>query len=156
MGNFNLEFTLLNNDTVDIYIEYLKLAILEEPEFMCIEKVEEDIIRSRIKGDYFNNSKSILAISDGKVIGRIEFHFYGCIQNGYKMAYVNWVYVLKKFRNKGVGHLLFNEFEKECVKNDINQYYLIRAENDYANKFYKNFDNVKFTSEPILRKILKK
>ncbi len=156
MGKNGLQFSILNNSTIDIYIEYLKLALLEDPEFMCIQSVDEDAIKARINDNFFNQSKSILAIEDGKVIGRIEFHFYGCIQDGYKMAYVNWIYVLKNHRNKGIGHLLFKEFEKECNKNDIDEYYLIRAENDFADKFYKSFQGVKLHSEPLLRKKIKK
>ncbi|MBS9784499.1 MAG: GNAT family N-acetyltransferase [Oceanivirga sp.] len=153
--NFDIEFKILNKDTVNIYVKYLKLALLEEPEFMCIETVDETEIKTRIDNDLFNSSKSILAIKNGKVLGRIEFHFYSCIQDGHKMAYINWVYVLKKYRNKGIGHLLFEEFEKECKKNNVDEYYLIRAENKFANAFYKSFDNVKFSTEPLLRKKLK-
>ncbi len=37
-----------------------------------------------------------LAMEDNQVMGRIEYHFYGCMQDGYRMSYVNWVYVLPK------------------------------------------------------------
>ncbi len=150
-----MDFKILNKDTVNMYIEYLKVALLEEPELMCAKEVDEDGIKSRIGEELFNRSKSILAIENGEVLGRIEFHFYGCIQDGVKMAYVSWIYVLKKHRNRGIGHLLFEAFEKECRKNHINQYYLIRAENEFANRFYKGFENVKFSTEPLLRKNLK-
>ncbi len=150
-----MEFKLLNKDTVNMYIEYLKIAFEEEPTLMCVEVIDEEGIKARIGEEIFDRSTSILAIENGEVLGRIEFHFYGCIQDGYKMAYVNWIYVLKNHRNKGIGHLLFKEFEKECNKNDIDEYYLIRAENKFANKFYNSFQGVKLHSEPLLRKKIK-
>lgn len=45
------------------------------------------------------------------------------------MAYVDWVYVLPRYRRKKVAGRLFQEMEKICRQNDIDQYYLIRAEN---------------------------
>lgn len=44
------------------------------------------------------------------VVGRIEYHFYGSMQNGFKMAYVDWGYVLKLYRHKGVAQMLFHKF----------------------------------------------
>ena len=43
------------------------------------------------------------------------------------MAYVDWVYVLKAHRHKGIAQMLFAELEKDCKKHNIDQYYLIRA-----------------------------
>lgn len=54
------------------------------------------------------------------------------------MAYVNWVYVLPEYRHSGVARKLFAEFEKDCEKHEIHQYYLIRATNENADRFYKN------------------
>ena len=68
------------------------------------------------------------------------------------MAYVDWVYVLPEYRYKGIAQTLFKEFEKECKANNINQYYLIRATNANANRFYHSFKNVDMDDEPVLRK----
>ena len=58
------------------------------------------------------------------------------------MASVNWVYVLPEYRHSGVARKLFAEFEKDCEKHEIHQYYLIRATNENADRFYKKFENV--------------
>lgn len=144
----------LNQDTVDIYLDYLKIAMSEEPDEMMADVFDEEGIRRRITDPFYQKTTSILAIEDEIVIGRIEFHFYGCIQDGYKMAYVDWVYVLPKYRHKGVAQNLFKEFEKECVFWGINQYYLIRSEKNEADRFYRAFSNTKLTTEPMLRKDL--
>lgn len=147
-------FQKLNQDTVDIYLDYLKIAMHEEPDEMMTDVLDEDGIRSRIADPFFQKTTSILAIEDGGAIGRIEFHFYGCIQDGYKMAYVDWVYVLPKHRHRGVAQSLFKEFEKECSEFGINQYYLIRSEENEADRFYHAFSSANLSTEPILRKYI--
>ncbi|MBD5473900.1 MAG: GNAT family N-acetyltransferase [Lachnospiraceae bacterium] len=148
-------FEILNNDNVEDYIAYLKIAMSEEPDMMTADKVDEQGIKSRISDPFFNRTTSILAKENGKVVGRIEYHFYGCMQNGYRMAYVDWVYVLKAYRHKGIAQKLFVEFERDCVQNNINQYYLIRATNEEANRFYEHFEDVQLEETPFLRKYLK-
>lgn len=148
-------FEILNNDNVEDYIAYLKIAMSEEPDKMTAEKIDEQGIKSRISDPFFNRTTSILAKENGKVVGRIEYHFYGCIQDGYRMAYVDWVYVLKAYRHKGIAQELFAEFERDCVQNNINQYYLIRATNEEANRFYEHFEDVQLEETPFLRKYLK-
>ncbi|MBD5551052.1 MAG: GNAT family N-acetyltransferase [Lachnospiraceae bacterium] len=148
-------FEILGKDNVQEYIDYLKIAMSEEPELMTADTVDEEGIKNRIRDPFFNKTTSILAKIGGKVVGRIEYHFYGCIQNGYKMAYVDWVYVLNAYRHQGIAQMLFSEFEADCVMNDINQYYLIRAENRNADRFYGHFADVELSESPILRKHLK-
>ena len=70
------------------------------------------------------------------------------------MAYVDWVYVLKAHRHKGIAQMLFAELEKDCKKHNIDQYYLIRATNEAADRFYKNFQDAALNEAPILRKYL--
>lgn len=150
-----MTFEVLNNDNVEDYIAYLKIAMSEEPDLMTAEKVDEQGIKSRISDPFFNRTTSILAKENGMIAGRIEYHFYGCMQDGYRMAYVDWVYVLKAYRHKGIAQKLFVEFEKDCVQNNINQYYLIRAINEEANRFYEHFEDVQLEELPFLGKYLK-
>ena len=147
-------FEILSKDNVAEFVDYLKMAIREEPDVLVSYVIDEDGIKSRIDDSFFN-SINILAKVGGKIVGRIEYHFYGCIQDGYKMAYVDWVYVLKSYRHQGIAQQLFAEFEKDCLKNDIDEYFLIRAENGEADKFYKHFENVELCNSPILRKNFK-
>ena len=71
------------------------------------------------------------------------------------MAYVDWVYVLRAHRHKGIAQMLFEEFERDCVQNNIDQYYLIRATNEEASRFYNHFQGVQLSEVPLLRKYLK-
>lgn len=144
----------LNRDNVDRYLAYLKKAMEEEPEMMTAEAVDEAGIRKRMEDPFYQQTTSLLGIVDGQVAGRIEFHFYGCMQDGYKMAYVDWVYVLPGYRRQGIACRLFQEMEKICLRNGINQYYLIRAENKAADGFYRHLPNAELSEAPICRKTL--
>lgn len=148
-------FEILSKDNVDDYVEYLKIAMREEPELMVANTLDEEGIKLRVCDPFYAKTMSILAKIDGKVVGRIEYHFYGCMQDGCKMAYVDWVYVLKAYRHRGIAQKLFAEFEADCTKNGINQYYLIRARSEDADKFYTHFVDVELSETPILRKYLK-
>lgn len=148
-------FERLNQSNAEEYIAYLKAAMKEEPDKMTAAAVDEQGIKNRISDPFFARTTSVLAKEDGKVVGRIEYHFYGCMQDGYRMAYVDWVYVLKAYRHRGIAQMLFAEFEKDCLQNNIDQYYLIRATNEEANRFYGNFERVELDDAPVLRKYLK-
>ena len=145
----------LTSDNVEDYIGYLKKVLAEEPEMMCTEKVMEEEIRKSVNDPLFSKSTSLLAYRDGEIVGRIEYHFYGCIQDGFKMAYVNWLYVMKKYRHRGIARQLFAEFEKDCKSCGINQYFLLRAENEGAERFYRSFESAELSNAPILRKNIK-
>ena len=147
-------FEFLNSENADCYITYLKKAMAEEPEKMTAGFLDEPGIRSRISDPFYQHTKSILAIDGGLALGRIEYHFYGCMQDGYRMAYVDWVYVLKEYRRRGIAQQLFREMERDCTENHISQYYLIRAESEEADRFYKRFQDTGLSREPFLRKYL--
>lgn len=76
-------------------------------------------------------------------------------QDGYRIAYLNRVYVLSDYRHKEIGQGLFKELEKDCRENDIYEYCLINAKNTETDKFYHSFDNVTLYEPPMLSKELK-
>lgn len=147
-----IEIKKLMSDNVEDYIGYLKKALAEEPEFMCTEKVKEEEIRKSVNDPLFSKTTSLLAYKDGEIVGRIEYHFYGCIQDVFKMAYVSWLYVMKKYRHQGIARQLFAKFEKDCKSCGVNQYFLLRAENEGAEHFYRSFEGAELSNAPILRK----
>lgn len=149
-----MEFQVLGRDNVRQYIEYLRIAMAKEPEKMMAEAVDEEGILERIQDPFYVKTTSVLAMDNGKVVGRIEYHFYGGMQDGYRMAYVDWVYVLPEYRHQGIAQGLFGELVKDCKANEINQYYLIRATNPDADKFYHSFKDASLSEAPLLRKYL--
>jgi len=149
-----MEYQVLNEGNVEAYLAYLKKAMEEEPDMMTAEFLDEEGIRRRVSDPFFQKTTSLLAVEAGQVLGRIEYHFYGCIQDGCRMAYVDWVYVRKEHRHKGVAQGLFREFEGHCREHHIDQYYLIQAENPEAVRFYGAFPEAERKRFPVLRKNL--
>lgn len=149
-----MEVHKLTQQNVDLYLACLRRAMAEEPNEMTAEEVDETGIRKRLEDPFFQNTVSLLAMENGEVIGRLEYHFYGCLQDGCKMAYVDWVYVLPEHRHKGAARQLFQAFEQACIASGIDQYYLIRSEEENADRFYHAFPDAELTREPLLRKFL--
>lgn len=140
---------------VEQYIDYLKIAMCVEPEMMTATSLDADGIRGRIVDPFYRNTTSILAIEDKAVVWRLEYHSYGCMQDGYRMTYVDWVYVLPEYRHRGIAQKLFEELEKECRIHGMNQYYLSRATNPDAERFYQHFSGAELSECAILRKEIK-
>lgn len=149
-----MKFEFLKEHNVEKYIDYLITAFEESPEEMVAERLDAEQIRKRVRDDFYRRTFSILALDGENVIGQIEYHFYGCIQDGAKMAYVDWIHVLKSHRRRGTATALFKEFESECLKNGINQYYLIQSESEEASSFYGTFAGSFSSRSLILRKFL--
>ncbi len=151
---YKMNIVQLSDKNIEQYLEYLQTAMSLEPEMMTAETIDENGIRVRIKDPFYRNTTSILAIEEEKVVGRLEYHFYGCMQDGCRMAYIDWVYVLPEHRHRGIAQSLFKEMERDCAEHNINQYYLIRATNPNAESFYNSFENVELDAVPLLRKYL--
>lgn len=144
----------LTSTNLHAYLTYLKAAFADEPSMMTAEHICADEIIHRVEAQSAQQSNSLLAMENGEVLGRIEYHYYQCLQDGCRMAYVSWVYVARKYRRKGVARALFRAFEEECAANDIDEYFLIQAKNENAAKFYQAFTGANSTDERILRKAL--
>ena len=50
----------------------------------------------------FDNSSSLLAYMDGKVVGRIDSSAIFSHFDGSKKAYFDWICVIKSYRQKGI------------------------------------------------------
>lgn len=112
-------FEKLNKDNFNKYFDYLLLAAKLETELMCSLDIDKEELYERLDDELTKRSDSILAMYEDKVIGRIEYHFYSCFQDGYRICYVDWLYVLPEKRNKGIAKKLFNEMTRDCVKNNF-------------------------------------
>ena len=148
-----MEIVFLTEEYVDAYLSYIKTALTEdEADDLVYDHVSEEEVRNFLTDPFYCNTKNLLALENGKVIGQLEYHFYGVLADNYRMAYVDWVHTLKSYRKHGVAKMLFRRFEEECRKNRINQYYLIQAEK--AQGFYERFEGASTWEDRILRKTI--
>lgn len=147
-------FEKLNKDNFNKYYDYLSLATRLEPELMCSSDINKEELYERLDDELTKRSTSILAMCENKVVGRIEYHFYSCFQDGYRICYVDWAYVLPENRNKGIAKKLFDEMINDCVKNNIDEFRLIRATNKNANDFYESFKTAQICEMPFFMQYL--
>lgn len=94
-------FEKLNKDNFNNYFDYLLLATKLEPEFMCSSDINKEKLYERLDDELTKRSTSILAMCEDKVIGRIEYHFYSCLQDRYRICYLDWLYVFQRREIKG-------------------------------------------------------
>lgn len=141
----------LSEENVDLYLKYCQEALVtDEAETLVYDHASETEVLTFLRDPFYKNTKNLLAMEDGKVVGQLEYHFYGVLADNYRMAYVDWVHTLKSYRKRGVAKALFKQFEEDCRRNRINQYYLIQS--GVAQEFYNHFSNASFSQDRILRK----
>ena len=124
----------------------LKLIIKGIKEICNIEKQKpkkEAILINNIK-KAIRNKRIIIAKRDNKKIGFIQFTFsnkepYG-LDYGKRKKYcwIEWMYVVKNCRRKGIGDIMFKNIINICKKNRVNEVMLDVFEvNKNAREFYK-------------------
>lgn len=106
------------------------------------EKYVEDVEYSFDSPD-FNNAVSFLAYADGKVVGRIDSSLIFTHFDGSVKAYLDWICVIKSYRHGGVAQKLLAALIAELRERGIDTLIALTAENDEAQRFYKNIPNSK-------------
>ena len=98
----------------------------------------------------FQNSVSLLAYIDGKVVGRIDSSMICSHFDGTVKAYLDWICVLKSYRHRKVAQGLLAELRK-ILKNEYKVDTLIAliAKNYEAQKFYRSIENANVHDEGI-------
>lgn len=146
----------LNKSTAKVFTEYVDIARKTDLKEFEGEQIEINNFYKetleRLDAEIYRNVKCILAMIEDKVVGRIEYHYYGAFMDGYKMAYISYIYVLKEYRGNGIAKKLFSEAEIRMKKDGINQYYLICSDNEETSRFYEKFSNVQVHNNKVLRK----
>ena len=89
----------------------------------------------------FDNSISLLAYDDNMVVGRIDSTIIASHFDGSKKAYLDWIYVIKSYRHRGVARRLLETLREILKNNHIDTLIALTASNDEAQRFYKNIPN---------------
>lgn len=147
-----MEIKILSNANLEDYFTYLEEAVKTGKDEIIADSLNREAVIGRMEDSFFASKRSLMAYENGLVLGRIEYHFYGCLEDGCKMAYVDWVHTLKAHRGKGVARLRFRAFEEDCVNNNIDEYYLLGAENAQAKRFCDAFEKASTKQAKVLRK----
>ena len=89
----------------------------------------------------FNTAISFIALKDDKVIGRIDASIVSSRSDAIcYTAYLDWICVLKSERHNKVAQQLLNALREECKKEGVGLIVALMANNEEAQKFYKNIE----------------
>jgi len=110
------------------------------------ERYREKFTEKKIE-DYVNN-KTLLYIENDRIIGLITLLFQVSLANFKKIGYIDWITVLKPYRNKGIAKQLLLEAESYFRYEQCELYYLFVDKTEVAKGFY---DNIKLKQEDIIR-----
>ena len=86
----------------------------------------------------FDDSISLLAYVDGKVVGRIDCAMIKSRFDGSTKAYLDWICVVKSYRHKGVAQALLESLKTVLKERNIDTLIALTAANDEAQRFYKS------------------
>lgn len=144
-----------------LVLPYTKERIGDVLDFESRLRQEEDFWGWEIDGAYtaaveksftdprFANSLSLLAYTDGKVVGRIDStlvcsHFDGSVK-----AYLDWICVLQSQRHRGVAQALMAELRRRLKDAGADTLIGLIAANPEAQRFYRSLENAEIRDEGI-------
>lgn len=156
--NTQTEYRIARLQDGALMAEFELEARRTEPGVLYGEIVKEEYIEQFEKwfqSQLYVNTRIVLAIVDGRVAGRCDFTMKGSFMDGFRNAYVDWIYVLKPYRHQGVAQGLIAFMEQYLWEQDIEEYFLITAHNDEAQSFYTHFEGYERSEDWVLRKSVK-
>ena len=132
---------------------YTKDRINDVLQFEKELRIEEDCWGWDINDEYlasvnnsfndrsFDDSVSLLAYVDKKVVGRIDSSMIKSHFDGSTKAYLDWICVIKSYRNNGVAQAMLDALRKELKERNVDTMIALTASNEEAQRFYKAVPN---------------
>jgi len=147
----------LTASNVDLLIEFEKKARVSEPEIFISAFDETNFYRRTL--DALNNplyasAHCLMCVDDVLgAMGRLDYAILPSFSFGGNLrVYVDWVYILKEHRRRGVAQFLFASMENRLKTMGIDEYFLVMAENSEAQRFYRNFPGAQIERHELLTK----
>lgn len=112
------------------------------------QKYVEDVTKS-FEDASFDNSLSLLAYMDGRVVGRIDSTMICSHFDGSAKAYLDWICVIKSCRHKGVAQALMHFLRTELKKMGVDTLIGLIASNEEAQRFYRSLPDSEIRDEGI-------
>ena len=152
-----MNIMMLSALNLDKLVEFEKKARISEAEIFLEDFDEAKFAHetlNALESPHFASARCLMcADENGNVLGRLDFSMLSSLAFGGDLrAYVDWVYVLKEHRHKGVAQFLFKKMEAYLTAHDTNEYFLIAAENDEAQNFYRSLESANIEKQNILTK----
>lgn len=112
------------------------------------EKYTNDVTKS-FENSAFDNSVSLLAYMDGKVVGRIDSALICSHFDGSQKAYLDWICVLKSYRHKGIAQELMQYLKKELKQLGVDTLIALIDSDENVQRFYRNIPNSQIKDDGI-------
>lgn len=146
-----MEIRRYTKNEIDDVINF-ELNLRKEETFWgwTINSEYKESVKNSFDDVRFENSVSLLAYIDGKVVGRIDSSLICSHFDGTVKAYLDWICVLKSYRHGKIAQELLAELRK-ILKNEykVDTLIALMARNYEAQKFYRSIENADVHDEGI-------
>jgi len=106
-------------------------------------------VKDSFELDAFDNSISLIAYVDDKVVGRIDSTMIASHFDGSIKAYLDWICVVKSYRHLGVAQKLMDTLRTTLKEKGVDTLIGLIASNDEAQRFYRSLKNAEIRDEGI-------
>ena len=116
----------------------------QEPDtyFWRADETYRKQLESSFSDPRFNTAISFIALKVGKVIGRADASIIASRSDAACFSrYLDWICVLKSERHNQVAQKLLEAVKSECRRQGVGLLIALMAENDEAQRFYRNIKN---------------
>ena len=116
----------------------------QEPDtyYWLPDETYERHLENSFEDPRFNTAISYIAVKDNSVIGRIDASLISSRSDASCCsAYLDWICVLKNERHRKVAQALLEAVRTECRKHGVTVLIALMAENEEAQRFYKNTED---------------
>ena len=128
-------------EDIDKVIAFEQELRRQEPDTYYWEPDEtyKSQLASSFSDPRFNTAISFIAVKDGAVIGRIDASLISSRSDAACFsAYLDWICVLKSERHHQVAQGLLEALRAECKARNVGVLIALMANNEEAQRFYKN------------------
>ena len=138
------EIKIFEKDDIGRVIAFERELRIEEPDTYSREPDEtyrKQLERS-FEDERFNTALSFIAVKERRVIGRIDASLISSRSDASCFsAYLDWICVLKSERHYRVAQALLEALRKECRKRGAGVLIALMANNEEAQRFYRNIED---------------
>ena len=133
-----LEYT---KDRIDDVVKFEQSIRVEEEWGWEIDDAYLKSVKDSFDNPSFDDSISLLAYVDNKIVGRIDSTMIKSRFDGSTKAYLDWICVVKNYRHRGVAQALMSELLKRLKERNIDTLIGLTASNEEAKRFYQSVPN---------------
>ena len=138
------EIKRFEKEDIRSVMEFERELRRQEPDtyYWLPDETYERHLENSFEDPRFNTAISYIAVKDNSVIGRIDASLISSRSDASCCsAYLDWICVLKNERHRKVAQALLEAVRTECRKQGVTVLIALMAENEEAQRFYKNTDD---------------